>query len=237
VIRSDFERIHRDISNLQPEQMVPIPDFPNVAISYEKLLAMERCQIKSFPEFVHKTVINLDVIELLNGVDLEGTRTVDPTDVQENAAKLFISYSHKDDHLRQELENHLKIIQRKGLVHSWSDRRIVAGEEWKREIDDNLEQAEIILLLISSDFIASDYCYEKEMMHALSRERNGEVKVIPIIVRDVNWRNAPFAKLQALPIDGKAVELWEHKDSAWRNVSEGIERVLEGMLRSKTALT
>ena len=125
-------------------------------------------------------------------------------------------------------------MQRQGLLNSWSDRRIDAGQEWKREIDDNLERAEIILLLISSDFIASDYCYEKEMMRALSRERNGEAKVIPIIVRDVNWKSAPFAKLQALPKDGKAVELWEHKDSAWRNVSEGIEHALEGMTRSRS---
>ena len=91
VIRSDFERIHRDISNLQPEQMVPIPDFPNVAISYEKLLAMERHQIKSFPEFVHNEVVTLDVRDLLNGVDLEGTRSVLAIEGQQNAVTCLLA--------------------------------------------------------------------------------------------------------------------------------------------------
>jgi internalin A len=96
-----------------------------------------------------------------------------------------------------------------------------------------LERADIILLLVSADFIASDYCYEKEMGRALERHAQGEARVIPAIVRDVNWRIAPFAKLQALPKDGRAVTLWEDRDSAWRNVSEGIERVVEEMRKKE----
>jgi len=145
------------------------------------------------------------------------------------AVRLFYSYSHKDESLRNELETHLKLLQRQGLIETWHDRKIEAGEEWKQKIDDNLERADIILLLVSADFIASDYCYEIEMKRALERHEKKEARVIPVIVRDVNWRIAPFAKLQALPKDGKAVALWENKDSAWRNVSEGIERVIEEM--------
>jgi internalin A len=88
--------------------------------------------------------------------------------------------------------------------------------------------------MISPDFIASDYCYEKEMAQALDRHRKGEARVIPIIARDVSWRIAPFAKLQALPKDGRAVTTWENRDTAWRNVSEGIERILQD-LRKKPA--
>jgi internalin A len=80
---------------------------------------------------------------------------------------------------------------------------------------------------VSADFIASDYCYEIEMKRALERHENSEARVIPVIVRDCNWRIASFAKLQALPKDGKAVKKWPDKDSAWRNVAEGIERVVE----------
>jgi internalin A len=141
--------------------------------------------------------------------------------------RLFYSYSHKDENLRNELDTHLKLLRRQGLIETWHDRKIEAGDEWKRKIDENLERADIILLLVSADFIASDYCWDKEMMRALQRHENGEAQVIPVIVRDVNWKRAPFAKLQALPKDGLAVTKWPDKDSAWRNVSEGIERIVE----------
>jgi internalin A len=147
--------------------------------------------------------------------------------------RLFYSYSHKDETLRNELETHLKLLQRQGLLETWHDRQIEAGEEWKQKIDDNLERADIVLLLVSADFIASDYCYEKEMQRVMERHKQGTARVIPVIVRDVSWRIAPFARLQALPKDGRAVTLWENKDSAWRDVSEGIERVVEEMRKKQ----
>jgi internalin A len=139
------------------------------------------------------------------------------------------SYSHKDETLRNELETHLKLLQRQGLIETWNDRQIEAGDEWRQKIDENLERADIILLLISADFIASDYCYDKEMGRALERHDQKEARVIPVILRDCSWTSAPFGKLQALPKDGKAVTLWDNKDSAWRNVSEGIEKVADAM--------
>ena len=151
-----------------------------------------------------------------------------------NAMRLFYSYSHKDEALRNELETHLKIMHRRGLIDSWHDRKIRAGEDWKSEIDENLERADIILLLISADFIASDYCWEMEMKRALERHEVGEARVIPVIVRDVNWNDAPFGGLQALPENAKAVTTWPDKDTAWRDVSEGIEKVVKGA-RSKGA--
>jgi internalin A len=230
VIRSDFERIHRDIRNLQSQEMVPLPDYPDAVISYQKLQVMEDSGIRTFPEVVGNRVIEINVHTLLNGVDLEGTRRRERTmDTQRQTVRLFYSYSHKDETLRNELETHLKLLQRQGLLETWHDRQIEAGEEWKQKIDDNLERADIVLLLVSADFIASDYCYEKEMGRALERHAQGATRVIPVIVRDVNWRIAPFARLQALPKDARAVTLWENKDSAWRNVSEGIEQVVEEM--------
>jgi internalin A len=227
IIRSEFERIHRDIRNLQPQEMVPVPGRPNSVVAYKKLLVMEQGGVAKFPEVIGNDVINLSVQELLDGVDLEGTRRKQRMKMSEQtqAARLFYSYSHRDEGLRNELETHLTLLQRQGLIESWHDRDIEAGDEWKRKIDDNLERADIILLLVSADFIASDYCYEKEIARALERHENGEARVIPVILRDANWRTAPFAKLQALPKDGLAVTKWADKDSAWRNVSEGIEKV------------
>jgi internalin A len=227
IIRSDFERIHHDIRNLHPQEMVPLPAHPSVAVPYTKLLAMERAGIPIFPDVAGHTVININVGELLNGVDFESARELALTPEEErHVPLLFCSYSHKDEALRNELETHLKLLQRQGLVETWHDRKIEAGEDWRQKIDEKMERADLILFLVSSDFIASDYCYEREMARALERHDAGEARVIPVIVRDVNWARAPFARLQALPAGGLPVTRWPDRDSAWRGVAEGIERVV-----------
>jgi len=142
--------------------------------------------------------------------------------------RVFISYSYKDERLRRELETHLKLLQRQGVVAMWTDRQIMPGEEWKDEIDKNLESADIILLLVSADFVASDYCYDVEVKRALRRHDAGEARVIPIILREVHhWQSAPFGNLQALPADGKPVMAFTSRDFAWTDVADGIRKVAE----------
>jgi hypothetical protein len=140
---------------------------------------------------------------------------------------LFCSYCHRDEKLRKQLETQLKLLQRQGVIACWHDRLIGAGQEWKAQISRNLEQAHIILLLVSADFISSDYCYDIEMTRALARHEAGEARVIPVVVRDVDLSDVPIAKLQVLPRDGRAVTLWSNRDAAWRNVVEGIKRAAE----------
>src|SRR6266516_2618114 len=140
---------------------------------------------------------------------------------------VFLSYAHEDEPLRKELEKHLSLLQRQGLVSTWQDRRIMAGTDWAREIDEHLKNASIILLLISADFLASDYCYGIEMQCALNRDKVSQARVIPIMVRPVNWKGAPFAHLQALPTDARAITIWNNRDEAWTNVAAGIRRVIE----------
>lgn len=230
VIRSDFERIHSAIRNLQPQEMIPLPDYPKVVVPYRELLVMEQKGRREFPKVVGDQIIEPNVNELLNDVDLEGTRRSERTMGELwQAVRLFCSYSHRDESLRNKLETHLKLLQRRGLIETWHDRKIEAGDDWKRKIDENLERADIILLLVSAEFIASDYCYAIEMKRALEREKKGEARVIPVIARDVNLTGAPFAGLQYLPKDGRPIVKWQDKDSALRNVSEGIEKAIEGM--------
>lgn len=237
VIRSDFDRIHNEIRNLEVQAMVPLPDYPNEVISYNNLLVMERQGRLEYPVVINNEVINVKVRDLLNGVDLERTKRREKDMPFENdLVKVFYSYSHKDEILRNELETHLKILSRRGLISSWHDRQIDAGEDWKRKIDDNLDSAHIILLLVSSDFISSDYCWEKEMNRAIERHKKGEAVVIPVILRDTNWKGAPFAEFQALPKDAQAVTSWSNKDSAWRDVSEGIERVVENIRKESKGI-
>ena len=104
---------------------------------------------------------------------------------------VFISYAHEDEPLRQQLEAHLSLLRRQGLIADWHDCQILAGEEWARDIDEHLETASLILLLISPDFLASEYCYGVEMRRALERHQNDEVQVMPILLRPVDWEGAP----------------------------------------------
>lgn len=137
--------------------------------------------------------------------------------------EIFYSYSHKDEEFRQELEKQLSILRRNNVITAWHDRMIGAGEEWSGQIDEHLNSARIILLLISADFISSDYCYDIEMTRAMERHEAKEACVIPIILRPCKWELAKFAKLQAFPKNAKAVTLWENKDEAFLNIVEGIE--------------
>lgn len=141
-----------------------------------------------------------------------------------SSISIFYSYSHKDEKLRDDLETHLSLLFRQGLISSWHDRCISAGQEWGTEIDENIKCADIILLLISSDFIASDYCYGNELSIAIENHETSKSVVIPIILRPTNWEGAPFAKIQALPTDAKAVTTWSNHDEAWLNVVNGLKK-------------
>ena len=127
----------------------------------------------------------------------------------------------------EELRTHLKLLQREGKIAMWTDRSIDAGSPWAKEIERNLEEAGIVLLLVSADFIASDFCYEKEMTRALQRNAAGEAIVVPIVVRDCDWNSAPFAMLQGLPKNVKPVKSWTDRDEAWKDVAIGIRAVVD----------
>src|SRR5437660_7285449 len=129
--------------------------------------------------------------------------------------ELFYSYAHKDERLRNELNKHLYNLKRQGLILGWYDRDISAGTDWEQAIDSHLNSAQIILLLISPDFMASDYCYSIEMERALERHEAGEARVIPILLKTVDWKGAPFSKLQVLPRNRKAVASWRDRNAAF----------------------
>ena len=147
--------------------------------------------------------------------------------------RVFYSYSHKDEKFREQLEEHLAIFKRAGLLQGWSDRKILPGNDWRSEIDKNLEKADLILVLVSSSFIASDYCYDNELGLAMSRHEAGLTRVVPIFVRPTEWRDAPFAGLQGLPKDALPITQWENEDVAWQNVAAGLKVVLEEIREEK----
>jgi CHAT domain-containing protein len=143
------------------------------------------------------------------------------------SVKLFCSYSHRDERYLDKLKTCLAGLKRQGLIEEWHDRKILPGQVWAEAIDENLKTSEIVLLLVSPDFMYSDFSYEKEMKQALDKDERGETRVIPIIVRPADWQWAPFGKLQALPKDGKPITTWSNRDRAWLNVVEGIRKAVE----------
>jgi hypothetical protein len=150
---------------------------------------------------------------------------------QTGPVSLFMSYAPEDELFCQELEKHLSLLQRQGLISTWQNRRIAAGTDRAQEIDEQFERALIILLLISADFLASNYCYSQEMTRAMARHAAGEVIVIPIILRSVDWKQAPLSKLQALPRDGRPVTMWDQPDEALKQIVTEIRTVVEALLR------
>jgi hypothetical protein len=144
---------------------------------------------------------------------------------------LFFSYSHADESLRDQLETHLSGLRRQGIISSWHDRRITAGTDLGQAIDHHLDTADIILLLISPDFVASDYCYEKEMILALQRHQRGDARVIPVILRPCDWHELPFGKLLAAPTDGRPITMWPNIDQAFLSVVVAIKGALKELDR------
>jgi len=146
---------------------------------------------------------------------------------------VFISYSHKDESFREELGTHLSILCRQGLISEWNDRKIMPGKKWEEEINAYIDKADLILLLISPDFIASDYCYGIELKKALDRHENNVSKVVPILIRPVDWQDEPISRIQALPKDATPVSTWSDRDEAWIDVAKGIRTAVSEINKTK----
>ena len=151
--------------------------------------------------------------------------------------KLFYCYARQDKNLRSELDRHLTSLKRQLQITSWYDGEIIPGKPWENEIKANLDTANVILLLISADFLASNYCYSVEMQRALERHALGEACVIPILIRPVYWEDEPFSKLQMLPSDAVAITRWSDRDEAYEDVARGISRAVKEWLKGVNTKT
>jgi hypothetical protein len=151
----------------------------------------------------------------------------------QQALSIFVSYSHADEKYKDALLKHLRPLERMNLVTQWHDRKLLAGDAWGDEISKHLEQADIVLLLVSVEFINSKYCYDVELERALERHSRGECRVVPVIIRGCLWQHTPFARLQALPRDGKPVSSWPDLDDVLASIAEAIRSVAEDVIASR----
>jgi SIR2-like protein/TIR domain-containing protein len=161
------------------------------------------------------------------GRDEKPQRTLRP-------ARIFVSYARQDKRSLDNLAVHLKILQNQELIEVWDDRMIVPGEEWDEKIRKELDRADVILMLVSVHYLASKYCYGVEMKRSLERHNSREALAIPIIVDDCLWKDAPFARLQVLPKDGKPVSRYRDRDAAWTAIEVEIRKAIEEIHRGHT---
>jgi TIR domain len=148
-------------------------------------------------------------------------------EASQTSARIFISYAHADEDLKKELDKYLKVLKRSSKVQVWNDRELIGGQEWDQTIMSELNKANIILLLISVDFNASDFIWDKELASAMQRHEEGTAHVVPIILRRCEWSNMPYAKLQALPRNATPVTEYANRDAAFTEIAVGLEKLVD----------
>jgi hypothetical protein len=152
--------------------------------------------------------------------------------------RVFLSYAHEDRKLQKELDEHLGALRHKKIIETWFDGQIVPGSKWSEEIAEQLNNADLILLLISSAFLNSTYCYENELTHAIKRHNDGLARIIPIILRPCHWEPAPFAQFQGLP--SGMVPVTKHRlderDTVWSEIAKGIGLAAESCAGARSAV-
>jgi hypothetical protein len=140
--------------------------------------------------------------------------------------RVFYSYSHKDAALREMLGTYLAPLSHQKKIAEWHDRKIEPGADWETEISAQLESANLILLLVSADFLASEYCFGVEVERALARLKNGEVKVVPVLLKPCLWQESRFSELQIIPRDANAITLWRSPEEAFTDVAAEIRKLV-----------
>jgi internalin A len=238
LIRAYFEDIHRPFKELKVTPWIRPASHPTARLEFENLRTFEAEGEEFFPSVVDGKIVRFPVRDLLygpNGVELPGQtkRNTDRNarEFRGDEMRVFLSYAHKDETFKDQLETHLKLMERQGTISSWNDRKLIPGTEWRPGILDELERAHIILFLVSADFLASDFCYDIELTRAIERHNSGVARVIPIKIRQCDLDGSPLAPLQGLPKDFKPVANWDDRDEAWTNVVQGIKQAIKDLRR------
>lgn len=149
------------------------------------------------------------------------------SDSGQTGARIFVSYAHEDRALKEELDKHLKVLKRSSKVEVWSDREIALGQEFNEAIKSELHRADIILLLVSVDFNASDFIWDEELSVAMQRHEQGTAAVVPIILRRCDWDEMPYAKLQALPPQATPLTEYSDPDTAYTEIAQAINELVD----------
>jgi hypothetical protein len=144
-----------------------------------------------------------------------------------NGIEVFLSSARSDQSLLDKLVEHLSIMEREGLIHLWNDCNVSPGIDWRSLVRSHLQIAQLILFLISPAFITSDFWDSQEMEDLLKRHERGEVRIIPILLRPVEWNKAPLNSLQVLPLNKEPVTCWRHREKAFLDIAQGVRAAIK----------
>jgi internalin A len=235
IIRTYFERIHESYQEMPVSEHVPVTGFPEAEIEYTKLLKYHRYGEELMVVEMGQQLGRINVNEILEDVGFPANfarrglydRSEWGTSGPASPVSLFISYSHKDETYRDELRGALTIYERGGELEVWDDTRIVPGQQWDREILKKLTDAKIIILLLSNDFIQSDYCTRVEMKKAIARDQKGACAVVPIVIRECRYDKLETGRIQAILPGGKPIKNHRDRDKAWKEVTQSLDSVIQ----------
>ncbi|HWB07453.1 MAG TPA: COR domain-containing protein, partial [Verrucomicrobiales bacterium] len=224
--RRELAVLFAEIPGLNPKEEMQVR--PGVWQDVALMEELEREKQAKVPVLEGGRVQMVDVKRELDAITPPQTR-----DVEVWKPTVFISYSHKDERLKDELEMRMKVFQAAGLVGQvWTDRMLEAGELWDSRIKDEVTRADVVVLLLSNAALTSNYIRTIEMKTALDRHREGKAKVVPILLERCNWELfEELSSIQALPRDAKPVREWKPQNAGWYRVTEGLKAVLAGMGR------
>lgn len=217
-IRETVREIAGTFANLSYSELVPIPESTDTE-EYEYLVEAEKAGEKEI--FVKQLKMRVSISELLDGVEEYAMRD----EVKQLPVKAFVSYSHKDLEYLEELRSALAPLIRLQKLQLWDDRDIDAGAEWREVLFKQLDEADIVICLVSADFVASDFCYQKEFGTALEAHRRGEKTIVPVKLRKTDWQDLPLADIQGVP--GEWITSAKNKDEAWTQVSASLRPALD----------
>jgi internalin A len=216
-IRAEFDRIHQSYSELNIREMIPLPDRPDITVSYDHLLNMEKLGKKTFIPPDESEAYNVE--DLLNGVTRP--RRID------RRLRVFCSYSYKDKFYFDDLKNHMDVLVRENLIEIWDEPK---GENWQLGIEKFLKKADIILLLLSPNHLASKWS-KREIEQSIKQVNSGEAALIPILLDDLPL-TLPIADFQVLPKNSGPVSAWKDREAAWAEIMEEIRKVINHKLNA-----
>ena len=225
IIRENFSRIHSDLKELNPKESVELTGQEGL---FMDVAALTNTEVSS-PRTAIPTAtgdVAVDKTQELNRLTPRRARKARPSPI-----RVFVSYAHFDETWKDAFVLHLDILRNEKLIREWNDRRIIAGQNWDKEIRRELEDADIVIFLVSTPFLASGYIQGVEVRLALTREKAGKAVVVPIILKDCAWKEQPWKKNQVLPKDGKPITHWGRRDEAWHDVERGIRRTVAALRR------
>lgn len=229
-IRETVKEIVDTFANLKFNELVPIPDSADTE-EYDYLMEAEKAGEKEV--FVKSLKKRVAIADLLDGVEEPAMRN----EVEQLPVRAFVSYSHKDMGYLPDLRAALSPLVRLQKLQLWDDRDINAGDTWEEVLFQQINESDIVLCLVSQDFVASDFCYKKEFATALEAHQRGEKTIVPVMLRQTDWGDLPLSKIQGVPGGNEWIASAADKDAAWAKVSAALRPALErAKQRKKKAL-